>query len=228
MIRKTLILLTAVVSLTIANTSQAELGPKPEGPSAITDASLSKEFSGYQFVDAPVAQGKYNGEDVWVIDYKFTALNVFGVRLPCHLIFYIHNDGHQIAGEVPPISYAQEAMQKEQEAQRKAEQAAKDCRSKLDAQLSTKRFEYDSWKVFGTVTNNSTVAVKGVNVTISGFDTDHKIVNDTLAYADGGAYIQPGKTARFDTYITDQHRAITSWEVNVNVVYANNIIAQQE
>jgi hypothetical protein len=127
MLKKTILLLTAAVGLMIASNSQADdpvdRGPKPE--EAAVSKNLDRYFSslpGYHFQKATVSEGEYQGQPVWVVDCQFTALNGFGLPIPCHALAYVHYG--VVVGATKPISYFQERQEQE-------EKKAQEYREKL-------------------------------------------------------------------------------------------------
>jgi hypothetical protein len=110
--RKLLLILTAAGSLTIAaclaQDANPNRGSKPAEHQLLqeVDDFLSSRATGYHFKDATASEGVYQGQSVWVVDYKFTATNAFGMPIPGHMLVYMQNE--KVLASEKPVSYFQE------------------------------------------------------------------------------------------------------------------------
>ena len=62
------------------------------------------------------------------------------------------------------------------------------------------------YKVYGTVTNNTSRTVKFVKVKISLLDKDGKVIDTDTTYACGSEGLAPGESSKFDCYISKDSR----------------------
>ena len=64
-----------------------------------------------------------------------------------------------------------------------------------------------NYKVYGTVTNNTSYTVKFVKVKVSMKDADGKVIDTETTYACGGEGLKPGESTKFDCYIKKDSKA---------------------
>jgi hypothetical protein len=82
--------------------------------------------------------------------------------------------------------------------------------------------------VYGTVTNNNSVAIKSVDVKLAGFNSAKEIVSDGTAYVASGEYLKPGQTGYFKEMMTDERQEIVSVEATAGKVYSFSIANQSQ
>ena len=129
--------------------------------------------------------------------------NGFGMDIPAHVLVYM-KDGTIVHSD-QPISYAQERMAE-------AEKERQAYADHLAIKMGPLQHDGGYVHVYGTVTNNNAVAVKGVEVKLAGYNSAKEIVNDDTCFVASAEYLRPGQTGHFSGTIRDEGAEIVSDE----------------
>jgi hypothetical protein len=214
--RNATLTLMALAALAMTGCNQSTK-PETGKPIGYVETWLSK-LPGYQFHDSTVTEGTYQGEHAWIVDYKFKAQNGFGIPIPCHTTVYVRADRWD--GD-PPKSYFEENQANEEALMQKYQE-------NLAVNITKKEYQGSYLYVYGSVTNNNSVAIKSVDVNLAGFNAAKEIVSDGMAYVASGEYLKPGQTGYFKEMMTDESQEIVSVEATAGKVYSFSIAKQSE
>ena len=90
--------------------------------------------------------------------------------------------------------------------------------SHLIATITNRRLEGGYLYVYGTLSNSTNAALRYVEVTVTAYNEQKQVVNDTTLFPAQSGYIQSGQTLKFSTMIRDERGDIYHLEAVVNPV----------
>jgi hypothetical protein len=93
----------------------------------------------------------------------------------------------------------------------------------LSIKLTKKQRSTDYLVVYGTVTNNNPVSIKGVSIKIAAYNAAKEIVSDGVGYVASGQYLKSNQTGYFKVMLSDESQEITSVDATVEPVYAFSV-----